>query len=87
MTVHTLKTSPEQFQAVCRGEKTFEWRKDDRGGFDPGDVLVLEEFDPEEQEYTGPSKAVRVGYVVRGPAFGVPEGYAVLSLLPYQGGD
>ena len=86
MTVHTLKTWPEQFQAVCRGEKTFEYRSERDRSFEPGDVLVLAEFDPDEDDWTGPTHTVTVGYVVRGPEFGVPKGYAVLSLLPYQGG-
>ena len=81
MTVHTLKTWPEQFQAVCRGEKTFEWRKDDRG-FEEGDTLVLAEWDPIEADYTGPTAVFTVGYVLRHPDFDTPDGWVILSLLP-----
>ena len=45
MQVHELKTLPVYFDAVERGEKTFEVRKDDRG-FQKGDVLRQYRFDP-----------------------------------------
>lgn len=37
---HELKTLPQYWDAVQRGEKTFEVRRDDRG-FQKGDVLEL----------------------------------------------
>lgn len=40
MVEHVLKTLPDYFDAVARGEKTFEVRRDDRG-FQKGDILVL----------------------------------------------
>lgn len=43
---HELKTLPEYFQAVKRGEKTFELRRDDRP-YAVGDTLLLREFDPD----------------------------------------
>jgi hypothetical protein len=47
MAVHELKTWPGPFGAVLTGEKTFEWRRDDRTPpFATGDVLVLMEFIP-----------------------------------------
>ena len=39
--VHQLKTWPQYWDAVQRGEKTFEVRKDDRG-FQRGDILELQ---------------------------------------------
>ena len=44
-TVHELKCWPAFFDAVARGEKTFEIRKDDRG-FQRGDRLRLLKYDP-----------------------------------------
>jgi hypothetical protein len=43
--IHYLKTLPVYFDAVRRGDKTFEIRKNDRD-FQTGDTLVLKEFDP-----------------------------------------
>jgi hypothetical protein len=45
MKVHELKTWPEYFKAIKKGEKTFELRKNDRD-FEKGDILVLREFIP-----------------------------------------
>lgn len=45
--IHELKTWPEFFDAVARGDKTFEVRKDDRG-FQVGDELVLERWRPKD---------------------------------------
>lgn len=42
---HELKTLPVYFDAVKRGDKTFEVRKNDRD-FQTGDVLILKEYDP-----------------------------------------
>lgn len=79
--VHFLKTWPEHYQAVLDGRKRFEWRKDDRG-FTEGDVLVLQEYDPQREEYTGEALSVEVTHIVRGPipAFALPEGYAMMSI-------
>jgi hypothetical protein len=79
MTTHDLKCWPEPFNAVAGGRKTFEWRRDDRG-YAEGDTLHLREWNPDAGAYTGRTFTVRVGYVLRGPEFDVPAGWAVLSL-------
>jgi hypothetical protein len=43
MKEHQLKTWPEYFKAIHRGEKTFELRNNDRD-FKKGDILILREF-------------------------------------------
>lgn len=66
MTVHHLKTWPEYFQAVRSGAKPFEARKDDRG-FQVGDALVLEEYEPDGLgRYTGEQETRVVTYILRG---------------------
>lgn len=56
------KIWPEYFEAVHSGKKNFELRLND---FDvnEGDVLVLEEWDPETKKYTGRSCERTVTYV------------------------
>ena len=79
---HHLKTWPEYFQAVKRGEKTFEIRLDDRG-YVVGDNLVLEEFDPATALHTGEVILAKVSYVLYGGRqgfTGVQPGYALLAL-------
>lgn len=44
MNHHDLKTWPTFFEAVWRGDKTFEVRLDDRG-FQKGDTVALREWD------------------------------------------
>lgn len=44
MVKHELKTWPAMFEAVWRGDKTFEVRLDDRG-YQRGDHVVLREWD------------------------------------------
>lgn len=78
---HTLKIHPEPYAAVVHGDKTFEFRKDDRiPRFEVGDQLVLEEYQPDLGAHTGKFTKRRVTYILRGPAFGVPEGYCVMSI-------
>ncbi len=81
MAHHRLKIWPEQFQAVKNGRKTFEYRKDDRSPrFSVGDTLGLLEWDPDTKSYKGNHIEVNVTYIVRGPEFGVPNGYCVMSI-------
>lgn len=77
---HELKAWPEAFDAVWAGDKPFEFRKADRN-FQPGDWVRLRRWDPTTEQYTGPEITADVGFVLRGPAFGVPEGYCVFGLL------
>ena len=51
MSEHKLKTWPTAFDAMVDGRKRFEWRKDDRG-FEVGDILVLEKWDPGATTYS-----------------------------------
>lgn len=46
MTVHVKKCHPEPFRAVVDGRKPFEWRREDDGRFEVGDMLILLEWDP-----------------------------------------
>lgn len=77
--LHVLKTWPPFFDEVRRGWKAFEIRKDDRG-YNTHDILLLREWDPKKKEYTRRIHACKVGYVMRGPQFGLEEGYCVMSI-------
>ena len=96
MTTHELKSWPEFFAPVERGEKTFELRIDDRH-YEVGDVLVLREWMPDvhgtdEGRYTGRELRRRVTYVMQGlgtvgvipPLKGLLRGYVILALEPEE---
>lgn len=76
---HELKTWPEQFDAVVRGFKTVELCKDDRS-FCILDTLLLREWDPKTQEYTGRESTRLVTHILRGGPW-LEEGYCALSLV------
>lgn len=80
MTIHVLKCWPEPFEAVRSGRKKAEIRHDDRG-FEVGDVLVLQEWDPATMTYTGRELSRRVSDITRsaGPVRFL-DGLVVLSL-------
>jgi len=73
---HDLKIWPQYFYHVANGTNTFELRENDRG-FQPGDLVVLREWDPATQTeddplgsyevpkgYTGNFVTFKVGYVL-----------------------
>jgi hypothetical protein len=80
--VHVLKTVQPYFESVWMGSKNFEVRRADRN-FQPGDLLVLAEWDGEG--YPGRATFQVVMYVLRdGEAFGVQPGFVVLGLRPLK---
>lgn len=62
---HDLKIWPSFFAAVENGSKTFEVRKNDRN-FTVGDTLLLREWDPGSQTYTGREITKTVSYRMLG---------------------
>lgn len=78
---HFLKTWPQYWEAVQRGDKNFEVRKDDRA-YQAGDTLVLERYDPAHPEIYGTFGRIskRVTFVLPGGQFGVEPGYVVMGL-------
>lgn len=82
--VHELKTWPGSFQAVAAGVKRVELRANDRG-FRVGDLLRLEEYDPDTATYTGMGCVRRVTHVLPGGMFGLAAGHVALSLEVVDG--
>ncbi|MCJ8053809.1 DUF3850 domain-containing protein [Shinella curvata] len=82
MKTHVLKCWTEQFRDVQDKRKTFEFRRNDRN-FAVGDVLDLRDFSPETQLFSGSSELRRITHILSA-GFGLPEGYAVLSLEPVE---
>lgn len=76
---HDLKTWPAYFRAVKNGDKPFEMRLADRD-YNTGDVLHLREWNPETKEYTGEDLYRIVTYIMRGPAFGLKEGWVCMGI-------
>lgn len=77
--VHELKTWSEYFQAIIRGDKKFEIRKNDRN-FKPYDWLKLREWDNNSEQYTDREITVQINYIFKGGSFGVEEGFCVMSI-------
>jgi Domain of unknown function (DUF3850) len=88
---HTVKSWPEFFEPVAKGEKTFELRKNDRG-YKVGDRLFLREYDDLAGTYTGRHVTRLIVYVMDGigqraiaPILGLNRGYAILGLQTVPG--
>ncbi|GAA4299537.1 ASCH/PUA domain-containing protein [Nibribacter koreensis] len=77
--IHYLKTWSEFFRGIKSGAKTFELRKNDRG-FKVGDRLMLQEWLPNLEKYTGEAELRKVTYVLEGGKFGLEEGYCILGI-------
>jgi hypothetical protein len=82
--LHALKIWPCYFREVLSGQKTFEIREmsDDRN-FQVGDTLWLQEWDPDQKAYSGKHTVQKVTYILKGPAFGIADGFAVMSIKPH----
>lgn len=76
---HKLKTWPKEFRAINQGLKTFEIRQNDRN-FAAADVLILQEYDPVSEQYTGNEVSRVISYIVRGPDWGLPKNMVVMGL-------
>lgn len=86
MRVHELKTFDPYFDAVERGEKTFEVRYNDRD-YQKGDILRLICIKgPGSQPYALDAQGERrcidrlVTYVLEGGQFGIEPDYVVLGI-------
>jgi ASC-1-like (ASCH) protein len=77
--IHELKTWNEYFDDVFMGHKTFEVRKADRT-FAKGDTLILKEWNPKTEQYTGRKLARNVSYVLKGGQFGVESVFVVMAI-------
>lgn len=60
---HVKKCWPEYFQKIIDGDKKFELRLAD-WKCEPGDELVLQEWDPASKTYTGRELVKKVNYVL-----------------------
>ncbi len=92
---HELKTLPVYWDAVQRGEKTFEVRRDDRG-FQKGDIVELIRHNGRQVAYRDdvPDRVGdggrydpdtytltrEIAYILTGGQFGIEPGYVVMAL-------
>lgn len=60
--IHNLKINSIYFEPVINKKKTFEIRKNDRN-FQLGDYICLNEWNPEENTYTGRSVKGQIIYI------------------------
>ena len=77
--LHELKTVPPYFEAVRKGDKQFEVRKNDRG-FSIGDELLLREWFPQLEDYSGRTVHRKITYVLQSEKYGIAPGFCVLGL-------
>ncbi len=57
--VHHVKSWPQYFASIKEGQRTHDLRRNDRE-FQVGDLMILAEFDPQAQKYTGETCEVEI---------------------------
>lgn len=73
---HELKIQTDYFNAIINKSKTFEIRKDDRD-FKVGDTLLLAEYDPKTQTYSGYHISREVTYITD---YAQKDNYVVMAI-------
>lgn len=79
MATHELKTWPEPFNAVWRGVKPYEVRRNDRD-YRVGDTVILREWLLEGHFYTHREIQGRITYLTPGGEWGLPDDLCVFAL-------
>lgn len=80
--IHELKCATEYFKDVISGKKTFEVRINDRT-YEVGDLLALNEYDMENEVYTGASCLVYIDYILDNRDY-CKTGFIVMSIKPCE---
>jgi ASC-1-like (ASCH) protein len=75
---HELKIHPEYYKDVLLGFKKVEIRLNDQN-YQEGDLLILNEFDPKTEKYTGGQVKRKVDYIVKFP-IGLAPNYLALQI-------
>lgn len=89
--VHRVKSWPHLFEATLSGAKTHDMRRATDRDYQVGDILCLEEFEPDLGAYTGRELKLRITYVTSAQfpcalsGEGLSEGYCILSIKPVAG--
>ncbi len=79
--IHELKCWPDFFLAILEGEKTAEYRKNDRG-FQVGDYLLFHMWDPDAQKGMGLRCLCKVTHMMTSQGWiCIPEDYVVMSIV------
>jgi len=81
MKTHSLKCWPEFFEAMLKGEKTFDIRLNDRD-FQVGDTVKMREYDPDTKEYTGRGMDFNIVYITDGIFGQLGTNQIVMQLEP-----
>ena len=84
--IHELKSHPIPFRDVVNGLKTYEIRVDDRD-YRVGDVLVLKEWYPDTQSFSGAIVTCGILHKTPGGAWGLPSELCVLGVEVLPGGE
>lgn len=61
ITIHELKAWPDEFDAVLGGEKTADFRRNDRG-FGETDLIILQAYVPTLDEWVGNGRDPELAY-------------------------
>lgn len=77
--MHIVKIWPEHFEDVKSRSKRVEIRVDDRN-YKVGDKMLLQEYLPDDGEYTGKEITVLITHILRDDCRGVERGYVALSI-------
>lgn len=76
---HELKIHPNHYKDVLLGLKKVEIRKNDRN-YQENDLLILNEFDPITEKYTGSFEIRKVDFIIKNVP-GLDPDYVALQIL------
>lgn len=79
---HELKSHKFFFKYFLTDIKCYEIRKKDRD-YQIGDVLILKEYDPEKNDYTGRMCTREIVYIITGQEHSIGEGLIMMTLIKY----
>jgi hypothetical protein len=83
MKTHELKTWPVFYKDIINGTKTFEVRTNDRD-FQVGDILLLREYDPDAESYTGEKTERKISYILGDNPFFQLNKLVIMGLQPIE---
>ena len=75
---HELKIHPEYYKDVLLGLKKVEVRLNDRN-YQEGELLILNEFDPKTEKYTGSQLKRKVDFIICDVA-GLDPDYVIMQI-------